>query len=150
MSITCILLEAAPAKGETSHIQKSNNPTTTKVVKKVEPSVQAAVVPVEQPKPEPQPIAVQPIGCANYVGYFNQYDWNVNVALAICQAESGGNPNAVSPANYDGLSDFGLMQIHGEAIMDPASNVSRAYQKYQSQGWYAWTTYSSGAYAKYL
>lgn len=89
--------------------------------------------------------------CAQYTSLFEQYNWPVATMMAIMHAESGCNPNAISPTN-----DYGLMQIHdglalyGQQIFDPAFNISIAYQKYTSQGLHAWSTYTSGAYEKYL
>lgn len=83
--------------------------------------------------------------CRTYDALFRQYNWNVAVAEAICQAESRGNPTAVSRTN-----DYGLMQLHNMKIFDPAENIAAAYKKYQSQGWQAWTTYTSGAYVRFL
>lgn len=103
-------------------------------------------VSVKAPPQEPKHYG----GCASYDSLFRQYDWDVSVAEAICQAESGGNPNAVSPPNYDGLRDYGLMQIHGQAILNPSANIARAHQKYLSQGWNAWTTYNTGDYLAFL
>ena len=116
------------------------------------------------PKPTPAPVAApapvqaapaQPTasGCGQYRALFAQYSWNVDTAVAICQAESGGNPEAVSNAsiNYDHVSDYGLMQLHGVDITDPAANVAYAYyHKYLTQGWGAWSTYTSGRYARFL
>ena len=103
----------------------------------------------------PAPAVATPVvyasGCSSYAPTFSQYGWNVSVAMAICQAESSGNPNAVSTTD-----DYGLMQIHdglalyGSKIFDPYFNISIAYIKYQTQGWEAWSTYNSGAYAEYL
>lgn len=107
-------------------------------------------VAVERP-PEPQ-VRVEPViskACDRYRDYFAEYNWNARLMMAICQAESGGDSNAVSPLNYDGLRDYGLMQIHGEAIFDPAANIARAYQKYASQGLRAWSTYTNGKYLAY-
>lgn len=84
-------------------------------------------------------------GCRTYDALFRQYDWNVSVAEAICQAESGGNPSAISRTN-----DYGLMQLHNLAIFDPAQNIAIAYIKYQTQGWRAWTAYNTGAYSRFL
>lgn len=84
-------------------------------------------------------------GCRAYDVLFRQYDWNATTAEAICQAESGGRPNAVSLTH-----DYGLMQLHNMAIFDPAQNIAMAYWKYQEQGWGAWTTYNTGAYARFL
>jgi hypothetical protein len=69
------------------------------------------------------------------------------MAAEIAKAESGGNPNAVSPTD-----DFGLWQINGShgamATLNPLGNA-RAAVSISSNGsnWGAWTTYTSGAYA---
>lgn len=91
------------------------------------------------------PASTRVSDCRSYDALFRQYSWNVPVAEAICQAESGGNPDAVSRTN-----DYGLMQLHDMRIFDPAQNVAAAYRKYQSQGWRAWTTYISGKYLHFL
>lgn len=123
---------------------------------KPKPHVLAAAVPktAQAPRALPKPIVFTP-GCAQYLPLVEQYNWNARIATAIMQAESTDpagpcDPNAVSPLNYDGLRDYGLFQIHGEPIMRPAANVARAYQKYLSQGWQAWSTYNSGKYQQYL
>ena len=93
-----------------------------------------------------QPAAAMHAGsCRAYDALFRQYAWNVHVAEAICQAESGGNPTAVSRTN-----DYGLMQLHNMKIVDPVQNIAAAYRKYQTQGWDAWTTYTVGSYARFL
>ena len=95
-------------------------------------------------------------GCSLYAGLVGQYDWDTSVAMAIMQAESGCNPSIVSPPNSDGLSDFGLMQLHGLRILDPAQNIAQAYQiylsrsKWDTNGWNAWSTYNNGKYLNYL
>lgn len=116
--------------------------------------------PIATPQAAPQPAYVAPtpkpvtytanVGCAAYRGLVAQYAWPVNTMMAIMQAESGCRANAISPLNYDGLSDYGLFQIHGEYILDPAANIARAYGKYTSQGLHAWSTYTNGAYLRYL
>jgi hypothetical protein len=69
------------------------------------------------------------------------------MAAEIAMAESGGNPNAVSPTD-----DFGLWQINGShgsmATLDPLGNA-RAAVSISDDGsdWGAWTTYTSGAYS---
>jgi len=68
------------------------------------------------------------------------------MAAEIAMAESGGNPNAVSPTD-----DFGLWQINGS---NGALATLNAYQNARSAvilsdngtNWYPWTTYTSGAY----
>jgi hypothetical protein len=69
------------------------------------------------------------------------------MAAEIAKAESGGNPNAVSPTD-----DFGLWQINGShgsmATLDPLGNARAAISiSGGGRNWGAWTTYTSGAYA---
>jgi len=81
----------------------------------------------------------------------SKYDWDVNIALAVMSAESGGNPDAISPTD-----DHGLMQIHkgllsyGPKIYDPEFNIATAYRMYNARGWKPWSAYKSGSYKKYL
>lgn len=107
-------------------------------------------VPVAAAKIE---IQLPNIACAQYAPLFEQYSWDVHTAVAICQAESSGNPNPPlnGSINYDGVSDYGLMQLHGVNITDPAENISYAYyHKYLTQGWNAWSTFKSGKYQQFL
>ena len=67
-------------------------------------------------------------------------------AAEIAKAESGGNPNAISPTN-----DFGLWQINGShgsmATLNPAGNARSAVSiSSNGRNWGPWTTYTSGAY----
>jgi LysM repeat protein len=69
------------------------------------------------------------------------------MAASIAMAESGGNPNAISPTD-----DFGLWQInasHGaEATLNPLGNAEAAVSiSGNGSNWGAWTTYTSGAYS---
>ena len=69
------------------------------------------------------------------------------MAAEIATAESGGNPNAISPT-----ADYGLWQInasHGaEATLDPLGNAEAAVAiSSDGTNWGAWTTYTTGAYA---
>lgn len=74
---------------------------------------------------------------------------------AIAMAESGGNDHARNPSGATGLWQI-LVPVHGDLIKkygdpnDPVSNAKEAVSLYKSQGLGAWTTYSSGAYQKYL
>jgi LysM repeat protein len=69
------------------------------------------------------------------------------MAAEIAMAESGGNPNAISPT-----ADYGLWQInasHGaEATLNPLGNAEAAVA-ISSGGtdWGPWTTYTTGAYS---
>ncbi len=85
----------------------------------------------------------------------NYTNWNVNVAYAVCMAESGGNTYA---ANYNDhhngcTGSFGLFQIaciHAGASFDPVTNVAAANRIYSSSGWGPWGAFTSGAYLRYL
>jgi Lysozyme like domain len=67
-------------------------------------------------------------------------------AAEIAMAESGGNPNAISPTD-----DFGLWQINGShgsmATLNPAGNARSAVSiSSDGRDWGPWTTFTSGAY----
>jgi LysM repeat protein len=69
------------------------------------------------------------------------------IAAEIAMAESGGNPNAISPTN-----DYGLWQINGSngslATLNPAANAhSAVVLSNNGTNWRPWTTFTSGAYA---
>lgn len=102
-------------------------------------------------QPAPQPIAQ---GCESYRTTFSQYSWNVSTALAICEAESGGNTSALSQT-----CDRGLMQIsciHADMVSslgtlyDPTTNIAVAWKIYSANGWRAWSTFNSGKYLTFL
>jgi len=79
------------------------------------------------------------------------------IMAAIATAESGGRINA-QHKNTNGSVDYGLWQINSvHSMYDPAKlmsnplyNARAAVAIYNSQGLGAWTTYTSGAYKKYL
>jgi LysM repeat protein len=69
------------------------------------------------------------------------------MAAEIAMAESGGNPNAVSPTD-----DFGLWQINGSngalATLNAFQNAKSAIiLSDDGTNWGPWTTYHSGAYS---
>jgi hypothetical protein len=70
------------------------------------------------------------------------------IAAQIATAESGGNPNAISPT-----SDYGLWQINssnapGSEMLNPYANVREAIAlSGNGTNWSPWTTYTSGIYA---
>lgn len=93
--------------------------------------------------------------CSTYQSMVAQYDWPVQTAMAIMRAESGCR--AITPSNaainYDGVPDYGLFQLHGMDVTDPAENIRLAYTvKYVGAGrsFTPWSTYNSGAYRSYL
>jgi hypothetical protein len=76
--------------------------------------------------------------------------------VAVALAESGGNPDA---HNTSGEDSRGLWQINMRAhagwvgnrnLYDPATNAWAARRVCDGSGPRAWTTYSSGAYLRYL
>lgn len=80
----------------------------------------------------------------------------LNVAQAVAEAESGGNPTAISSTD-----DYGLWQINKAAHpdlfdkytwSDPQQNADMAFAVWKAAGdsWDPWTTYKSGAYQKFL
>jgi len=82
------------------------------------------------------------------------------IAVAVAQAESGGNPLATH-VNSDGSTDLGLWQINNRAHpdliasgdwRDPASNARMAYSVWQAAGgsFSPWVTFTTGAYLKYM
>ena len=78
-----------------------------------------------------------------------------NMAAAIAMAESGGDPNVVSPPNSDGSVDRGLWQIN--SIHGPLSTTNRlgnakAAVSISSNGrnWNPWTVFKTGAYKRFL
>lgn len=155
LSAALLLLIGTPVKNSTQSIK-----VQTVQAKQIETLSQAKVE--EKALTEPQPVVEPaakvitpeptqvPQGCAAYVPLLQQYNWDISIMAAVMQAESNCNPNAASPPNYDGLRDYGLMQLHGQEIYDPSTNVAHAYAIWQRQGYHAWSTYSSGAYLKYL
>lgn len=84
-----------------------------------------------------------------YLPTLQEYNWNVTIMLAIEKAESQCNPTAVGVIDYDGLRDYGVLQIHGAAIFNPADNIAAAYRIWQKQGYGAWTSYKTGYYTQY-
>jgi LysM repeat protein len=69
------------------------------------------------------------------------------MAAEIAMAESGGNPNAISPTD-----DYGLWQINASngalATLDPYQNAKSAViLSHDGSNWAPWTTYTSGAYS---
>lgn len=98
----------------------------------------------------------QVLTIAQMVAYAKAADFSGNdaaIAGAVGMAESSGNTHAI---NY--VPCVGIWQINVKAhpqytisqMYDPAANAKAARAIWQSQGWAAWSTYTSGAYKKYL
>jgi soluble lytic murein transglycosylase-like protein len=97
--------------------------------------------------------------CFKYADIIAKYDWPEDIAMAICSAESQGEPSAInwndihrdSDGNVICVSSRGLMQISCEwpkvlgytldDLVDPEKNIAMAYQIYLKNGFHPWTTY---------
>lgn len=114
-------------------------PPVVMVAKKVEPEVKEKVIKKE---------VVTPTGnCEEYREIINSYDWPVAYAMAICQQESQGNPNAEGDKKTP-YHSYGLFQVRalpgrpsGEELIDPEFNIKIAYQIYKESGWCPWSVY---------
>jgi hypothetical protein len=93
----------------------------------------------------------------------------LDTAIAICLAESGGNPDVKNPnSSATGLWQI-MVSVHGPEIKfaqaywasnrangkvppitDPLVNTNVAAQIYQASGWNAWVTFIDGSYKKHL
>lgn len=75
------------------------------------------------------------------------------IAGAIAEAESSGRTDVVNFVPCVGLWQINIRahpQYTMQAMKDPAQNASAAYAIFRSEGWQAWSTYTSGAYKRYL
>lgn len=129
-------------------------PKAVALVKTPKAHILAAVAPVVAPPAPVIPASYYTPNCQAYLPLVSQYNWPVQTAMAVMQAES--NCRAITPSNadlnYDHVPDYGLFQLHGIDITDPAANVAYAYyHKYLPAGGFTpWSTYTSGAYRGYL
>lgn len=99
-----------------------------------------AVAKVEEPKPEPKPVASGDCAAEIY-----KYDWNHTVALNVARAESGLRPGAVNDNPRTKDYSIGCFQINlyganartrpSEAhLKNAANNVAFAYKIYVANG----------------
>lgn len=164
--VTALILTALLPNTTSVHI---NNSTQEHVAQQVT----EIVTPTEAVDPIPQPeivvenvqeqtpnqaeanVTLNPVGCTNYRHLVEQYDWNVSVAMAVMQAESGCNPEA---SNWNDrhatcIGSFGLFQLGcfwTDNPHDPATNVAKAYEIYSRSGWRPWGAFNNKSYLRYL
>lgn len=91
--------------------------------------------------------------CEQYRPLIASYDWPVETAMAICNAESDGSPAAVNmrDSHSSCVGSFGLFQnacfwastfgYTTSDLLDPGINIKVAYRIWKSQGFHPWTTY---------
>ena len=117
--------------------------------------VQSAVVSIPTartapPQPTAPPSQLSYYDCSALEQLWDSEGGNPSAAVlaaSVAMAESGGNPDAVSPTD-----DYGLWQINGSwgsmASLSPDANARAAISiSGDGNDWSAWTTYTSGAYA---
>lgn len=151
--IWAIPVQAAPAhinnSTDSTEVQQTTTQLTPSASDEVSQKSAKEVEPEQLPEPETVEVEQHPVGCENYSHIVQQYDWNTNVALAICQAESSGNPLAVGddyPIAGLHAPSCGLYQVRTlvgrpdcESLKDPATNIAWAHSIYLGQGWNAWS-----------
>ena len=96
---------------------------------------------------------------------------DLDIAVAVAQAESGGDANAEGDWMFNGVlvpkgtqgavpTSIGLWQIHytvhpefdRQSLYDPQYNANAAFSLYSRAGgaFTDWTAYNTGSYAQYL
>jgi hypothetical protein len=119
------------------------------VVTTEKPKVKEEIIKPELSAPKKYAVATRTGDCEAYRSLISKYDWDVTYAMAICMAESQGNPDAEGDVNTP-YHSYGLMQIRGfssrpskEKLFDPEINIETAYKIWKEKGNFcAWSTYS--------
>jgi len=95
--------------------------------------------------------------CESYRSLVEQYDWNIDIAMAIMKAESGCNPTVTNWQDHHkgcsgstGLFQVGCINAPREQMEDPVKNIAKSYQLYSSRGWQPWGAYTNGSYLKHI
>ena len=93
--------------------------------------------------------------------YFDKYfKKDAKIMRAICQAESGLNPKAISKINRNKTRDYGICQINSihadhvdgdlNRLLDEETNIRVSAEILKDQGFNAWTVFNNGSYKKFL
>src|SRR5215831_6035319 len=90
----------------------------------------------------------------------NKFGAACRVALAVQRAENPRGACEIYHYNTDGTLDWGYFQINTvhlkrpglnlRDLLDCKANIDFAYQLYTEHGFDPWTTFTSGAYRKFL
>lgn len=99
-------------------------------------------------------------GCEAYRSEIAKYDWNVNIAMAIMQAESGcrtiakGDDRVIGGIHAPSCGLFQVRTLPGrptcEQLKDPATNIAWAYKLYSGRSWRPWSVWNNGQYLKHM
>jgi hypothetical protein len=106
---------------------------------------------VQPVQPAPLPVSTGYYSCTDLERLWEKEGGNPDdsfVAAEIATAESGGNSDAISPVNWNGLRDYGLWQIDGDPDAINPVVAARVAISLSDNGsdWNPWTTYLTGAY----
>lgn len=111
------------------------------------------------PDQNPSPGTLTPGQIANWAQQAGFSGPDLTTAIAVALAESGGNTDAVNH-NSNGSTDYGVWQInsvHADLFNKypqwwSVENADMAYEIYKAAGnkFTPWTTYTSGAYQKFM
>lgn len=89
--------------------------------------------------------------CESYRNLIEQYDWDVEIAMNVCRAESGGKIDVVNwKDNHKvcmgstGLFQIGCGNATIEDMKNPDKNVAMAYKLYKARNWKPWGVCTSG------
>lgn len=96
--------------------------------------------------------------CNQYRELVEKYDWNVDVAMAVMEAESGCNPEEVNwKDNHKvcmgsaGLFQIGCVHKSIEEMKDSHKNIEQAYKIYsKDKSWNPWGAFTDGRYLNFL
>ena len=104
---------------------------------------------------------LSPAQIAQYAKKAGFTGYNLIVAIAVAEGESGGRVGAYNGGN--GTTDIenscGLWQINvlahpnydrNKLLNDAAYNAKAAFQLWQASGWHPWGAYTNGSYLTYL
>ncbi len=101
--------------------------------------------------------ATQIAGYARGAGFAGN---DLNIAIAVAEAESGGKVGAYNPGGSgDVENSCGLWQINvlahpqydrNKLLNDAAYNAKAAFAVWKGSGWNAWGAYSNGSYLVYM
>jgi hypothetical protein len=142
-------------------------PQESMSVEPLEPPQSAEVEKMEDVLPEKQEPVVEapkPTGCEAVRQEVSKYpDWDVNLMVAISQAESSCRVDALGDTSIQysengreygySVSAFQVRILPGREhcdVFDLSVNVACAHKIWQGQGLSAWSVYTNGKYLKFL